>query len=112
MGKKRPTIEEVRARVALWDESIEVLSEEYNGCKSKIKCRCRIDGYIWESMLSNVIKRRCARCNGHARLDINDVRESVAKMHPTLQVLDDIYINYRSKLDLKCTEDGYLWEAN
>jgi len=103
------TLEEMKAKVAAWDDSIEVLNEEYKGSRDKVLCRCKKDGYEWSSILLNVTKRRCARCSGHERLTIDEIRRRLKELNPMIQILTDVYVNPKGKLRCKCLLDDFEW---
>ena len=48
-------------------DNIEILGE-YVSSKSKIKVRCKIDGYEWEATPNNLLKGQgCPKCSGNIR---------------------------------------------
>lgn len=97
------------------NKDIEVLGTYETG-KTKIKCRCKIDGYIWEATPNNLLNGYgCPKCK------ITSVKEKCTKTHkqfikelhevnPDIKILGT-YINGSTKILCKCNIDGHEWEA-
>lgn len=62
-------LEEVR--IVAKDKNFEVigLSEEFNGYKTRVECRCLVDGHKWYPTISQLInlKTGCPKCAGNPR---------------------------------------------
>ena len=92
-------------------ENIEILGE-YKGNKIKIKCKCKIDGYEWETIPQNLLKGTgCPKCVGNIRNKtteyfINELKE----INSDIIVLGE-YKGSNKKIKCKCKLDGYEWEA-
>ena len=60
--KKRKTNEQFVLEMSLINPDIELL-EPYTTCHSKIKCKCKLDGYEWYGMPSNLLRKEgCPLC--------------------------------------------------
>lgn len=60
--KKRKTNEQFTLEMSLINPDIELL-EPYTTCHSKIKCKCKLDGYEWYGMPSNLLRKEgCPLC--------------------------------------------------
>ena len=96
-------------------ENIEILGE-YKGSKIKIKCRCKIDGYEWETIPNSLLNGRgCPKCYNNRRGDtlrktyeefINELKE----INSDIEIIGE-YINDKTKIKCKCKKDGYEWEV-
>ena len=62
-GNIKKTTEEFKQEMKEINDNIEVLGEYVNN-KTKIKCKCKIDGYEWEVKPNNLLKNHgCPKCN-------------------------------------------------
>lgn len=83
---------------------------KYNGYDNKIKVKCKIDGYEWESTAGNLLNGRgCCVCNS-GKLTHNMFIKKVNDINPNIEVLGK-YKNARTKILFKCKLDGFEWEA-
>lgn len=95
--------------------NIEILTEYINK-RTKVKCRCKIDGYEWEANPSDIIKGcRCPKCFHIFRVSKQKktpekFNEQIKEIHPNIELLSK-YINNRTKVKCRCRVDGYEWEA-
>lgn len=86
----------------------------YINNKTKIKLRCLKDGCIWEINYNNYInnKKRCSKCTGnkkHTQIEAETLVINRCKELNYELVEPFIYINNKSKIHLKCLNDGYTW---
>lgn len=58
-GNIKLTVEEIKSRLLIINSDIEILSGNYINQKSKFKCRCKIDGNIWNATGTNLINNEC-----------------------------------------------------
>lgn len=91
-------------------ENIEVLGEYINS-QTKIKVRCKIDGYEWE-VKPNVLLRGygCPKCAGNMKLTHEEFKQELKKVNNNIEILGE-YVNNRTKIKVKCKIDGYEWEV-
>ena len=92
--------------------NLELISDKYNGINSKIKIKCEC-GNVFETTLSKVKhrnKRKCNKCVGLERININDVIEYVENnSNCTLISLD--FKNIDADLVFRC-ECGEVFERS
>ena len=114
-GVVKPTTEEFIAKVKQINPNIEIL-KDYVNANTKIRCKCRIDGYEWEvrpySLLNGI---GCPKCGykTSAQKQSRTYEEFINKLHkvnPNIIVLGD-YINTYTKIKCKCTKCEHEWEA-
>ena len=95
-------------------ENIEVLGKYINH-RTKIKCKCRIDGYEWEVTPNNLLngKTGCPKCNGNIKLTHEEFMERFYIKNDNAENIEILgeYVNNRTKIKCKCKIDEYEWEA-
>ena len=109
MGKKK-THEEFENELYKINDKIEILGT-YNGIHTKIKCRCKIDGYIWNAEPNHLLHGHgCPLCGGTRVIKgYNDV----ATLYPELLYLfkdkkeaETTSIGSNKKVTLVCPDCG------
>ena len=115
MGK-RITHEMYVERLKNKNPNVEVL-EEYNGYNTKIKHRCKLDGYIWNVTPGNVLGGKgCPECDRKKRreehLKTNDeyVTELQSKRPEVISL--ETYKGSNVKIKHKCLRHDYVWSAS
>lgn len=112
MPRKPLTHEEFMERFYIKNknaENIEILGEYVNN-KTKIKVKCRIDGYEWEAIPRNLLKGiGCPKCYGRNKTT-EDFKQELKEINDNIMVLGK-YINSRIKIKCRCKIDGHEWEA-
>ncbi len=83
--------------------------------KTRLKLKCNIDGYEWETKYSNFVnnKTNCPKCSRKV-LTKNEIYDNINKklIRKNLSLIEPfVYINNNSKLKLRCNIDGYEWET-
>lgn len=103
--------EDVKLRISLVHENIEIISETYSGVKSMLKCRCKIDGEIWFAPYERLIlgKHKCKECTRRKRR--KNIEKIVSEKHPHIEILTTKYLGAQSKVKCKCGIDGLVWET-
>ena len=92
-------------------ENIEILGEYINN-RTKIKCKCKIDGYEWEATPNNLLNGTgCHKCKSNKEKKthkefINELKE----INDDIEILGE-YVNNRTKIKCKCKIDEYEWSA-
>ena len=62
-NRERYTTKSFKDKLSLINDDIIILGE-YVGCKTKILCKCKIDGHIWEALPTNLLNGcGCPVCN-------------------------------------------------
>jgi hypothetical protein len=118
--KLRFTIDEVKHVVANTNQNIKILSKEYTGAHSKLKCKCLIDGYEWCTSFSNLKQGKgCPKCalNTSAnkrRFTLSDVITKLKDINNNIEILEDVYVDANTKLKCRCLVDGcsYEWSTS
>lgn len=106
------THEEFLSRLKEINPNIEILSK-YMSTSEKIRCRCLIDGYEWETTPSKLIhaKHGCPKCGGSLKLTHEDFLERVKKYNLNITVLGK-YKNDKTKVKVKCNICDHIWEIS
>ena len=90
--------------------NIDILSE-YRGEKVKIKCRCKIDGYEWETVPRSLINGfGCPMCSGNAKYTFDSFVEKLNSINPNISI-SGTYINAHTHLKCRCKLCNYEWNA-
>lgn len=96
-------------------QDIEILGTYINN-KTKIRCRCKIDGYEWSVRPADLLRGRgCPKC-GEKRTAQKQAKtheqfiKELHKISPDIEILGT-YINTYTKIKCRCKIDGYEWEA-
>lgn len=114
-GKRRDyTIEDIRKKLFKIYPNIEILSNKYISAKTKLKCKCLIDGYEWESNWNNLsTSGGCPECNGKRRdYTVEKIGEKLKLINPNIKILSTKYKNSFTRLKCECLVDGYIWNTN
>ena len=91
-------------------ENIEVL-EEYKNARTKIKCKCKLDGYEWEVRPKELLRGNgCPKCSNHIQLTHEEFIDRMKKANNNIEILGE-YINIDTKIKCRCKIDGYEWET-
>ena len=89
-------------------ENIEIL-EQYKGNKTKIKVRCKIDGYEWNTRPNDLITGYgCPKCAGRNKTT-EDFKQELEKINNNIEVIGE-YVNNRTKIKCRCKIDGHEFE--
>ena len=90
-------------------ENIEILGE-YKGNKTKIKCKCKIDGYEWEVIPNGLLNNHgCPKCYGNIKKTTEEFKQEIKEVNENIEVLGE-YVNNKTKIKCKCKIDGYEFE--
>ena len=111
MGRKI-TLEIVKSELAEISPDIEVLDTEYKGSNKPLKCKCKTCNNIWHPSWDNLKQGKgcmeCRRKNGNKnrRLDIEEIRRRAIEVSSNLVVLEDEYVNEKTKMRCTCKDCG------
>ena len=106
----RLSIDDVINRLNEINPNIEILSSDYSTCRTKITCKCNIDGKIWKSDWAKLSKGSgCPVCGGCLKLNIEEVKNKLRLINPKIEIVDDYYINSKNKMKCKCKICGNTW---
>ena len=114
-GNIRKTTEEFINELKEVNGDIEVLGEYVNN-KTKIKVKCRVDGYIWEMTPKHLLhKHGCPKCYNDKRGD--DLRKTheqfvneLKAVNNNVEILGE-YIDNKTKIKVKCKKCNHTWNA-
>ena len=111
--RKDYTIETIKEKLKNINPNIEILEDEYISSTTKLKCRCKIDGYIWFTKWNSLSQGfGCPECGNHRRdYTIEDIKRKIKKVNKDIDVLDEEYKGSYEKIKLKCTIHNYEWSA-
>ena len=111
-NKKRKTHEEFIKELKNVNPNIIILSE-YKTNNDKVKCKCAIDGYEWEtkphSLLQNHGCPECARKLQNRR-NYNEFLTELKKIQPNIIPIGK-FTSSKDKTLFKCKICGYEWET-
>lgn len=113
----RRTTKEAKKAIESINPHIEVIGE-YSGFHEKIKCKCKIDGTIWESNYCNMIKKTigCPTCKtrrARERYGIknDDFINIVHNINPDVDLLEP-YVNCHTYINFICNKHNYKFTAS
>lgn len=104
--------EDVKQRIENANNNIEVIGE-YHGYHSYIKCRCKIDGTIWESPVSHLIAKNssCPTCNtSKGELKLIEILKNLGYNVETQYIFDDCKYIKPLKYDAYVSEINTAFE--
>lgn len=94
---------------------IEVLGH-YKNSKTKLKCKCRIDGHEWESTPNKLLSGYgCPKC-GYKRntqkrtITHEEFINRLQQVNSNIEILEP-YVNSQTKIKCRCKIDGCEWEG-
>lgn len=109
MSRKK-THEEFVEEMKEINSNIEIVGEYVNN-RTKIKCRCLIDGYEWYVKPNHLLGGHgCPRCAKNERYTTETFKEKLKEINPNIEVLGE-YIKGSIKIKCRCLIDGYEWEV-
>lgn len=107
MGKKK-THEEYVTELAIKNPYIEVI-DAYVDAKTKIRHKCKIDGYIWFAKPNNILSGTgCPECSGNAKKTHEEYIKELLLINPNITVIGQ-YVSANTPILHKCLIDGYEW---
>lgn len=90
--------------------NIEFLSE-YIGAHNHIKCKCKIDGYIWTPEANSLLKGYgCSRCAKHESYSPEQFETMVYNINPNIKLLSK-YSGNQTPIKCRCVIDDYEWDT-
>lgn len=90
-----------------------LLSDKYMKAKDKLKFKCLIDNYTWESTWDKIYNcnQGCPKCGGSLKLTLNICKERLKEINPNIEILSNTYINSKTKLNCRCLLDNHEWSV-
>ena len=87
---------------------IEILSE-YKTAKTRISCRCKIDGHIWDATANNLLRGYgCPVCGKTMKMNHEEFIERLSIINPDIEVLGT-YVNSNTSILCRCKIDRNEW---
>lgn len=109
-GLAKPTQEEFIDKLHEVNPNIQVLGT-YKNNRTKIKCKCKIDGCEWEAKPADLLHGHgCPQC---MKITHDKFIQRFNKLNPRandIEILED-YNGSHTKIKCKCKIDGYEWEV-
>lgn len=93
------------------NSNIEIIGE-YTNSNTPIKCKCKIDGYIWETKPKNLVnKHGCPRCQiDNLKRTHEDFVTQLHNVNKDIEVLG-LYENSKTKIDVRCKNCYEVWSS-
>lgn len=86
-----------------------IVLSEYKNCKTKVKCKCLIDNYEWESTPDNLLRTKgCPKCAGNIKRTHEEFINEIAILHPNIEILEK-YINMATLIKCKYKNDDLIF---
>ena len=88
-----------------------ILLSPYKKVTEKIKCKCSVCGYVWESLPDVIItyKNPCPKCAKLAMLtDKEEFKNKLYKINPNVELLEE-YKGNKNPIKSKCKICGNIW---
>ena len=109
MGKRR-THEQFIEELKKINSNIKILGE-FKKVNTKIRCKCLLDGYIWETTPKILLRgHTCPECSGNKKKTHKEFIKEVEIKNPNVKILG-IYKNAYTKIKFMCLIDGHIWDA-
>ena len=112
-GNKKLTHEEFLERFYKQNsnaENIDILGK-YVNAHTKIKCKCKIDEYEWETTPDKLLMNNgCPKCANNIQLTHEEFVNKMKEINNDIEILGK-YVNSYTKIKCKCKIDGYEWEV-
>jgi len=95
----------------MFNGNIELVGE-CTGSQNKVKLRCLIDGYEWETLQSNALKGNgCHRCANRERYTTETFKSKLREITNNNITVIGEYVNSVTKILVKHSKCGHEWEA-
>ena len=111
--KQTKTHEEFIQEMQEINPNIEILGE-YQGSKTPIKCKCKIDGYEWTPTPNSLLREQgCPKCYSRS-LSIRQTKtheqfiQEMQEINPNIEILGE-YEGSDKTIKCKCKIDGHEW---
>ena len=110
VGNAQLTLEKVRQRLSIINPNIKILNSNYVNSLSSLDCECE-KGHKWQATANSLINNQtgCPYCAKKANLTLNQIKQRLSIINPTIKVLNEIY-EVGKKLLCEC-EKGHRWQA-
>ena len=110
-GNIKKTHDEFVEEMKSINPNIDILSK-YENAKTRIKCKCKIDGHVWTATANNLLRGYgCPVCGGRMKMTHDEFIERLSIVNPDIEILGK-YINSKTPVLCKCKIDGNEWCAS
>lgn len=107
---RKLTHEDFVKRIEQINPNIIILSE-YTNCRDKIKCQCKIDGYIWFPSAKNLFKGSgCPKCSQNIRRTHEMFVDQMKEINPHM-IFHTKYHDVNTKIKYECLLCGHIGET-
>jgi len=111
-GVLKLTMPEVREKLFVITPTIKITSEEYVQSHGKLDLLCTICGYEWKATWTDLSQGKgCPCCSKVMRQTLEQARERLKGISPTITIMSKEYHNARKNLDVRCEICGHEWKA-
>lgn len=108
--KRRMSQDEFIKTVQLKSPNIQVLSQYVNN-NCKIKCKCQICEYEWETVASSLKNgTNCPKCNNRIRRTSEEFIDEMKIINPNIEIIGT-FVDVKTKIQCHCMIDDYIWYA-
>lgn len=106
----RSKIDVFKDKMKIVNSNIEIIGE-YITNKTKILCKCKLDGHEWESTPNNLLRGHgCPMCTKCIKRTQAKYENDVNNINKNIIVLGE-YKNIETPILHKCKKDGHEWMA-
>ena len=107
------SIANINKWIEINNRDVKLLSSEYLGNSKKLKFKCSKDSNEFLMNWGNFRQGQgCPKCANNIKLNIQEIKERLKITHPNIEILDDSYINNRTKIKVKCKIDNHIWKSS
>lgn len=107
-ARGRKTTDDIVKEMEIVNPNI-IIAGEYKGSHDYIKCKCKLDGHEWESIVANLLNGSagCPKCTARrirerCGMGHDEFVKRLNKNYPHIELIDT-YQNSITKLKFKCT---------
>ena len=109
-GNIKKTHDEFVEEMKSINPNIDILSK-YENAKTRIKCKCKIDGHVWTATANNLLRGYgCPVCGGRMKMTHDEFVERLSIVNPDIEILGK-YVNSKTPILCRCKIDGNEWEG-
>ena len=109
-GTAKLTQKQFIAELHRVNSNIQVLGT-YKNNRTKIKCKCKVDGYEWTPTPNTLLQGHgCPKCGGTGKLTHEEFMEKLKQVSPDIEILGTYKTN-KTKIKCRCTTCEYEWET-
>lgn len=110
---RRLNLKEIKERVRDLKTNVDIIGGKYKNNNSKLKCKCIVCKHEWSATWVNISKgRACPNCRGKAKLEMDELKEKLKVISPTINILSEHYENNKSLLLCECKVCHHKWSAS